>query len=188
MALFWLSDAQWEAIAAHLPEKKTGPKRADDRVIVSGIVHVLISGCAWRDCPREYGPYMTVFNRFNRWRSRGTWDRVLAIVTAGGSLPLQAANHSKAGASITARIQTKNLQDHKRPPIINPNSPRPSRARIPIKHAISRQRSCAHSPRHTKANRSQPGSTQSSSGTWIRCSWMERISGFPKWRAHPMRL
>lgn len=75
--LFWLSDAQWAAIAPHLPMKHTGPRRVDDRRVLSGIVHVLRSGCRWRDCPAEYGPHTTVYNRFNRWSGRGVWARLL---------------------------------------------------------------------------------------------------------------
>ncbi len=30
-----------------------GPERKDDRKIISGILHVLTSGCRWQDCPAE---------------------------------------------------------------------------------------------------------------------------------------
>src|SRR5438067_96139 len=65
--LFWLNDRQWARIEPHLPTGLTGPERDDDRRIISGIVHMLQSGARWRDCPREYGPYTTIYNRFNRW-------------------------------------------------------------------------------------------------------------------------
>lgn len=41
--------------------------------VISGIVHMLKSGARWRDCPPEYGPYTTVYNRFNRWSRQGIW-------------------------------------------------------------------------------------------------------------------
>jgi transposase len=78
--LFWLSNAQWEVILPHLPVKQRGPKRISDRTVISGIIHVLESGCTWRACPRAYGAYMTVFNRYNRWKQRGLWQRILAEV------------------------------------------------------------------------------------------------------------
>ena len=68
---FWLSDAQWAAIEPRLPMVHTGPVRQDDRRIISGIVHRLREGCRWRALPDEYGPYTTVFNRYNRWSKRG---------------------------------------------------------------------------------------------------------------------
>jgi transposase len=39
-----------------MPGNRPGPARKDDRMILSGIVHLLTSGCRWRDCPAEYGP------------------------------------------------------------------------------------------------------------------------------------
>ena len=51
--LFWLSDEQWERIEPHLPTDVRGVERADDRRVISGIVHVLKSGCRWCDCPPE---------------------------------------------------------------------------------------------------------------------------------------
>ena len=69
--IFWLSDEQWAAIEPHLPYYAAGRRREDDRRIISGIIHVLQSGCRWRDCPPEYGPSTTVYNRYNRWSGRG---------------------------------------------------------------------------------------------------------------------
>src|SRR3954453_19111557 len=75
--LFWLNDKQWARIEPHLPTGLTGPGRDDDRRILSGIIHMLQSGARWRDCPREYGPYTTIYNRFNRWAKRGRWRAIL---------------------------------------------------------------------------------------------------------------
>jgi putative transposase of IS4/5 family DUF4096 len=41
--LFWLSDEQWKRIEPHLPTDVRGVERADDRRVISGIVHVLKS-------------------------------------------------------------------------------------------------------------------------------------------------
>jgi transposase len=51
-------------IEPYLPTDVRGKERVDDRRIISGIVHVLKSGCRWKDCPAEYGPHTTVYNRF----------------------------------------------------------------------------------------------------------------------------
>jgi transposase len=42
--LFWPSDEQWGRIEPHLPTDVRGVERADDRRVISGIVHVLKSG------------------------------------------------------------------------------------------------------------------------------------------------
>lgn len=84
MALFWLSDKAWAAIEPHLPQNQPGARRVDDRRVISGIVHVLKVGCRWCDCPADYGPSTTIYNRFNRWSRRGFWLKLLdALVNAG---------------------------------------------------------------------------------------------------------
>ena len=82
--LFWLSDQAWAAIEPHLPRGQPGKPRVDDRRVISGILHVLKVGCRWCDCPAEYGPSTTVYNRFNRWSGRGFWLKLLdALVDTG---------------------------------------------------------------------------------------------------------
>src|SRR5271154_6175036 len=54
--LFWLTDEQWRKTEPHLPTDVRGKDRVDDRRVISGILHVLKSGCRWCDCPPEYGP------------------------------------------------------------------------------------------------------------------------------------
>ena len=84
MALFWLSDEQWAAIEPLMPSNQPGARRVDDRRVISGILHVLKVGCRWCDCPADYGPSTTVYNRFNRWSRRGFWLKLLdALVSTG---------------------------------------------------------------------------------------------------------
>ena len=73
---FWLDDRQWAAIEPLLPKNQPGAHRADDRQILSGIIHVLKIGCRWQDCPALYGQPTTIYNRFHRWARRGLWRRL----------------------------------------------------------------------------------------------------------------
>ncbi len=82
--LFWFLDEQWAVIEPFMPTNQPGAHRVDDRRVLSGIVHVLRSGCRWRDCPAAYGPASTIYNRFNRWSHRGFWRAMLAALAAGG--------------------------------------------------------------------------------------------------------
>ena len=91
--LFWLSDGQWRRIEPHLPTDVRGVERADDRRVISGIVHVLKCGCRWCDCPPEYGPPTTIYNRFVRWAERGIWENLFrALVGDGRSAATQMIN------------------------------------------------------------------------------------------------
>jgi transposase len=48
-SIFWLSDEAWSVIEPLLPSNQPGARRVVDRRIICGIVHVLQSGCRWRD-------------------------------------------------------------------------------------------------------------------------------------------
>jgi transposase len=89
--LFWLNDEQWAKIAPLIPMNRPGPKPQNNRRIVSGIIHVLKIGCRWQDCPGEYGPYTTVYNRFNRWSARGIFQQIAETVAASPELPERVA-------------------------------------------------------------------------------------------------
>ena len=82
--LFWLSDEQWKRIERHLPTDVRGVERVDDRRVISGIVHVLKSGCRWCDCPPDYGPPTTIYNRFVRWARRGVWENLFRELAGSG--------------------------------------------------------------------------------------------------------
>lgn len=80
-ARYDLTDVEWLVIEPLLPRKWRGVKRVDDRRVLNGIFWVLRSGAPWRDLPERYGPYTTVYNRFNRWRKAGLWDRLMDEIT-----------------------------------------------------------------------------------------------------------
>lgn len=83
---FWLGDEAWPLIEPMLPKNQPGARRVDDRRVLSGIFHVLRSGCRWRDCPGEYGPRTTIYNRFNCWSRRKIWQQMLDALTDAGHL------------------------------------------------------------------------------------------------------
>ena len=74
--LFWFSDEQWARIEPLIPSHRRGVTPKNNRRILSGIMHVLKSGCRWVDCPPEYGPAKTVYNRFNRWSAQRIWQSI----------------------------------------------------------------------------------------------------------------
>jgi transposase len=82
MARFDLSDAEWALIAPLLPNKPRGVARVSDRRVLNGIFYILRTGSPWRDLPERYGPYTTVYNRFNRWAKAGVWVRIFETLAA----------------------------------------------------------------------------------------------------------
>lgn len=90
-----LAERLWERVRPLLPEEAPKPEggrpRADDRLCFLGIVHVLRSGCRWRDVPGEYPCGTTCWRRHKEWAELGVWrrawDAVLEELAEAGELP-----------------------------------------------------------------------------------------------------
>ncbi len=93
---FWLSEDQFARLAPMLPTDTRGVPRVDDRRVISGIIHVLKSGCRWADAPEAYGPHKTLYNRFVRWSAKGVWTGVFHALAAAGGPPVQVLIDSSA--------------------------------------------------------------------------------------------
>jgi len=87
MYRFDLTDAEWERIAGFFPDRyhhgRPGHPWNDHRPLVDGLLWHLHTGAPWPDTPERYGPWQTVYDRFNRWRADGTWARILEALLLG---------------------------------------------------------------------------------------------------------
>lgn len=77
--LYMLTDQQMERIAPHLPKPRGWP-RVDDKLVLSGIIHVRKNGIPWDQAPGEYGKWATLYRRFVRWTRGGVFLRILMNV------------------------------------------------------------------------------------------------------------
>ncbi|WP_370558360.1 IS5 family transposase [Edwardsiella tarda] len=88
MAHYDLPDEAWALIQPLLPAESATPRAgrpwAEHRMIINGMFWVLCSGAPWRDLPERYGPWKTVYNRFNRWSKSGVisiiFNRLLTLL------------------------------------------------------------------------------------------------------------
>ncbi len=69
-------------IAPLFSNKPRGVARTDDRRVLNAIFYVSRTDSPWRDLPERYGPYTTVYNRYNRWAKAGGWLRVFEALAA----------------------------------------------------------------------------------------------------------
>lgn len=111
MGRYDLSEAEWRLIEPLLPNKPRGVARVDDRRVINGIFYVLRTGSPWRDLPERYGPYTTVYNRYNRWAKAGVWLRVFEAFAVRSPQSMQLldssiirAHQHAAGAKKGVRI------------------------------------------------------------------------------------
>ncbi len=77
-----LSDLEWHAIAPILPpEKPVGRGREVDlRAVVNAIFYRADNGIKWRNLPKEYPAWQTVYGYFNLWVKLGVWEQVNLVL------------------------------------------------------------------------------------------------------------
>lgn len=76
-----LDDRQWQRVAAFLEDQRgRGRPPLDDRRFIEAVLWWRRTGVPWRDLPDDFGPWKSVFNRFDRWAKSGKWDRLWAAM------------------------------------------------------------------------------------------------------------
>lgn len=74
-----LTDEQWTRVERHIPAPKCeagrgGRPARSPRQVLNGMLWILRTGAPWRDLPPRYGPWQTVYARFNEWRRSRVFD------------------------------------------------------------------------------------------------------------------
>lgn len=75
-----LSDGQWSRIEPYTAGKASdrGSTGVNNRMFVEGVLWIARTGSPWRDLPRAFGKWGTVYQRFRRWGASGVWQRIFA--------------------------------------------------------------------------------------------------------------
>ena len=73
-----LRDDQWERVAPLLPGKVGDPGRtaADNRLFLEAVLWIVRVGAPWRDLPKSFGNWNSVFQRFRRWAKGEVFDTI----------------------------------------------------------------------------------------------------------------
>src|SRR5512134_2880892 len=81
--LYYLTDEQFEQINRLLPpqdHRRGRPPTVRNREALEGILYILRTGTPWRDLPRAYGRWHTIYMRWQRWIERGVWWNILGLL------------------------------------------------------------------------------------------------------------
>ncbi|WP_433267768.1 IS5 family transposase [Actinosynnema sp. CS-041913] len=159
MARFDLTDAEWVLIEPHVPVAATGPLPRRAREQFNGILWRFRTGSGWRDVPERYGPWSTVYSRFDAWAKAGVFQRLMEALIAeaasrgqvglelvGVDSTIVRAHHESAGLAIageTLDALEQALTEEKGAPLPTqqrvlrvmrrgPHRTPPTRARLPI--------------------------------------------------------
>lgn len=70
-----ITDKMW-ALIAPMIAKQGGSN--DNRLFIDAVMYVAKTGIPWRDLPKSYGNWNSIFTRFNRWSRKGLWGLIFA--------------------------------------------------------------------------------------------------------------
>ena len=79
-----LTDKMWRNLAPKIPDLRRCQGQADSgaRRFVEGALWICRTGAPWRDPPRCFGNWSTVYRRFRRWATAGVWAAVQKALVA----------------------------------------------------------------------------------------------------------
>jgi hypothetical protein len=77
-----LTDALWQHLAPLFPARtgKRGRAPSDARPILAGLFWMMRAGVGWREIPSQYGPWHTIYSRYQQWCREGTWTQIVAAL------------------------------------------------------------------------------------------------------------
>jgi transposase len=73
-----IKDEDWERIKDMLPGQPGDPgvTAKDNRLFINAVLWIGKTGAPWRDLPERFGPWGSVWKRFDRWAKKGIWERI----------------------------------------------------------------------------------------------------------------
>jgi transposase len=70
-----ITEKEYEKIAPLLPVQR-GNVEIPNKVFLNALLYVIENGCKWRQLPKEYGKWNSIYKRANRWAKNGTLAKV----------------------------------------------------------------------------------------------------------------
>ena len=83
-----LNDGQWAKIKNLLPGKKTdcGVTAKSNRTFVEAVLWIARTGAPWRDLPKKFGSWYTVYTRYYRWSKKHVWQNVFELLAGDADI------------------------------------------------------------------------------------------------------
>jgi putative transposase len=73
-----LTDAEWQLIEYCFPKPaKTGrPRQHSYRQLLNAMFYVVRTACQWRNLPKDFARWGTVYHYFRSWKLSGLWEQI----------------------------------------------------------------------------------------------------------------
>ncbi|MDR2522510.1 MAG: IS5 family transposase [Synergistaceae bacterium] len=83
-----ISDENWERVKDLFPPENRGEGRPSkaNRVMLNGMLWQAETGAPWRDLPKFYGPWQTVYCRFRKWSYDEVFKKVFKLLSSDADM------------------------------------------------------------------------------------------------------
>jgi putative transposase len=73
-----LTDAEWQLLEYCFPQPaKTGrPREHSYRELLNAMFYVVRTSCQWRNLPKDFAPWGTVYHYYRRWKRSKLWEQI----------------------------------------------------------------------------------------------------------------
>src|SRR5664279_1957451 len=99
MDRFVLTDAQWAKMEPHCLGKPSDPGRSggDNRLFVEAVLWIARTGSPWRDLPKQFGKWNSVFVRYRDWGKAGVFKRLFDAASDEPDMVCHGRRHDRQG-------------------------------------------------------------------------------------------
>lgn len=77
-----LSDQAWKLLSRAMYLTGRIYNKPEHRMTLEGILYRMRTGIPWRDMPKEFGSWNTIFRRFNLWSRKGVMSEIFKFLSA----------------------------------------------------------------------------------------------------------
>jgi putative transposase len=73
-----LSDTEWQLLQHFFPKPgKTGrPREHSYRELLNAMFYLVRTSCQWRNLPKDFAPWGTVYHYLRQWKKSGLWETI----------------------------------------------------------------------------------------------------------------
>ena len=107
MDRFVLTDAQWAKMEPHCLGKPSDPGRSgsNNRLFVEAVLWIARTGSPWRDLPKQFGKWNSVFVRYRDWGKAGVFKRLFDAASISQTWNMPWSMPPSSRSTVTDRAQ-----------------------------------------------------------------------------------
>lgn len=84
-----MSDEEWVFFEQFILSVRAsnGRQPTNHRRVLDGIFWIARTGAPWRDLPKMFGKWSSVYRQFRRWTLAGLWEDIMDVLNQSGAVP-----------------------------------------------------------------------------------------------------